>query len=336
MKRLYLVTGATGHLGNTIIRDLCQQGEMVRGLVIPGDSSPALDGLTLEIVPGDVCSSSGLEPLFAGTADYETIVIHTAGIVSIATKFDPQVYAVNVQGTLNVIKLCQKYRIKRLIYISSVHAIPELPDNQVIQEVSHFDPDAVVGLYAKTKAEATQLVLDSVMAGLDCVVIHPSGIGGPNDYGQGHFKQLVLDFLEGRLTAFIRGGYDFVDVRDVSKGVLAAVDRGRNGACYILSNRYVAVEELLALLAEISGKKHLKTVLPRWFALMTAPLAERWYQLRKQKPLYTRYSLYTLGSNANFSHQKADDALGYTTRELRETLQDTIAFLQPFQSKQAK
>lgn len=327
MKRMYIVTGAAGHLGNTIVRDLCNQGEIVRCLVMPEDTCPALEGLKLEIVTGDVCSLSELEALFANTKQYETIVIHTAGIVSIATKYDQKVYDVNVQGTLNLIAQCQKHQIKRLVYISSVHAIPEQPDKQVIREIDHFDPAAVVGLYAKTKAEATQHVLDSVTAGLDCVVIHPSGIGGPDDFGQGHFKQLVLDFLEGRLTAFISGGYDFVDVRDVSRGIISAVDKGRTGECYILSNRFVSVRELVHLLADLSGKKRLKTILPLWFARLTAPLAELWYHLKKQKPLYTRYSLYTLGSNANFSHHKADNELGYSTRDLRETLQDTIDFI---------
>lgn len=328
MTRLYIVTGAAGHLGNTIVRDLCRMGETVRCFVMPEDKSPALDGLNVETVRGDICQLSGLDPLFIDVEKFETIVIHAAGIVSIATKFDQNVYDVNVTGTINLIEQCQKHQIKRLIYISSVHAIPEQPDRQMIREVKSFDPEAVVGLYAKTKAEAIQAVLASITAGLDCVVIHPSGIGGPNDYGHGHFKQLVLDFLDGRLTAFINGGYDFVDVRDVSQGIIAAVDKGRSGECYILSNRFISVSELLHLLAELSGKKRLKTVLPLWFAKLTAPLAELWYHLKKQKPLYTRYSLYILGSNANFSHQKADAELGYTTRSLSETLQDTIVFLQ--------
>jgi dihydroflavonol-4-reductase len=328
MTRLYIVTGAAGHLGNTIVRDLCSSDEMVRCFVMPNDLSLGLDGLNVEIVYGDIREKSGLDPLFNGVEQLETIVIHTAGIVSIATKFDQNVYDVNVTGTLNLIEQCLKHRVKRLIYISSVHAIPEQPHHQMIREITDFDPAAVVGLYAKTKAEASKHVLASVAEGLDCVVIHPSGIGGPNDYGHGHFKQLVSDFLDGRLTAFINGGYDFVDVRDVSKGIIAAVDKGRAGECYILSNRFISVSELLHLLAELSGKKRLKTTLPLWFARLTAPLAELWYHLKKQKPLYTRYSLYTLSSNSNFSHQKADTELGYTTRSLRETLQDTIDFLQ--------
>ena len=332
MKRLYIVTGAYGHLGNTIVRELCSRGESVRGFVMPNDPTNALEGLNFEMVKGDVCEMDDLEPLFFETEKFETIVIHTAGIVSIATKFDQRVYDVNVNGTVNIIEQCKKNHVKRLIYVSSVHAIQEKPDKQLIRETNHFDPEVVVGLYAKTKAEATKRVLESVKDGLDCVVVHPSGIGGPNDFGNGHFKQLVMDFLNGSLTAFIKGGYDFVDVRDVSEGILAAVDNGRTGECYILSNRFITVRELLNLLAEISGKKKLTTVLPLWFARFTAPLSEWWYHLKKQKPLYTRYSLYTLGSNANFSHRKADMELGYTPRSMRKPLTDTIIFLEQNES----
>lgn len=328
MKRLYIVTGAYGHLGNTIVRELCSRGETVRCFVMPDDSLNPLEGLAFEMIKGDVCAMKDLDRLFFETEKFETIVIHTAGIVSIATKFDQRVYDVNVNGTANIIEQCQKNHVKRLIYVSSVHAIPEKPDKQLIRETNDFDPEVVVGLYAKTKAEATKRVLKSVKDGLDCVVVHPSGIGGPNDFGNGHFKQLVMDFLNGSLTAFIKGGYDFVDVRDVSKGILSAVNNGRIGECYILSNRFITVSELLNLLAEISGKKRLTTVLPLWFARFTAPLSELWYHLKKQKPLYTRYSLYTLASNANFSHRKADVELGYTTRSMSETLTDTIAFLE--------
>jgi dihydroflavonol-4-reductase len=327
MARIFIVTGATGHLGNTIVKKLVERGESVRCLVMPGDTSPALAGLPVEISPGDVCDLPSLDPLFDGLASREIYVIHTAGIVSIASHFRQKVYDVNVSGTANIIAKCKQYSVKRLIYISSVHAIPELPQGRTISEISEFSPDRVMGLYAKTKAEASRLVLQSVQDGLDSVVIHPSGIGGPNDFGRGHITQMVMDYLDGRLTAGVRGGYDFVDVRDVADGVIAAVDQARSGECYILSNRYCSVSELLDIIAETSGKKRIRTILPLWFAKATAPLAELWYQLKKQPPLFTSYSLFTLTSNALFSHKKADRELHYTPRSFRETVVDTVRFL---------
>lgn len=324
---LFIVTGAMGHLGNTIIHKLAEDGARVRGFILPNDNTIHFSAAQAEMVEGDVCRPESLEPLFAGTEGEDVILIHTAGIVSIASKYQQKVYDVNVQGTKNIVDACLRHHVKKLVHVSSVHAIPEGKKGDLIREADHFDPADVHGLYAQTKAEATQYVLNSAKQGLDASVVHPSGIIGPGDYGHGHLTQLVMDFLDGRLTACVKGGYDFVDVRDVTDGILRCVDAGRPGECYILSGAFCPVEELLRMLSELSGHKRVRTVLPLWFAKATAPLSEVYYRLKKQPPLYTAYSLYTLGSNANFTHEKATRELGYQPRPLSDTLRDTIAWL---------
>ncbi len=327
LQPLYIVTGAMGHLGNTIVRKLLEQGKEVRGLALPGERGPVFAEPDVKIIRGDVRSPLSLAQLFSNPDGRELIVIHTAGIVTIAGKYQKKVYDVNVTGTKNVVDLCVKHHVKKLVYISSVHAIPEPPKGQVIAEVHRFPPDSVNGLYAKTKAEATQYVLDSVQRGLDASVIHPSGIIGPYDYGHGHLTQLILDYLDGRLTACVRGGYDFVDVRDVADAVIACTVLGKAGECYICSGGYHPIAEVLEMLHEATGKKEVKTILPMWFAKASAPLAEAYYKLRRQPPLYTSYSLYTLGSNSQFSNRRASERLGFVTRPIQETLKDTVEWL---------
>lgn len=328
MEKIYLVTGAYGHLGSAIVRQLLERGEKVRALVLPHDPNPVPAGLQpsarLEICHGDVTRSDSLAGFFRRTPSEELVAIHAAGIVSIASRKQRQVVNVNVNGTANVIGWCLRSHVKKLIYISSVHAIPESAGT--IVETRDFDPDKVSGLYAKTKAAATKRVLAAARMGLDVTVVHPSGIIGPGDYAHSHTVQMMIDFLEGRLVACVRGGYDFVDVRDVAAGVLAA-ERAESGACYILSGRYVPVKTLLDKLAEISGKKPIHVMLPGWLARSTAPLAELYYKLLHQPPLYTSYSLYTLRTGGRFSHQKAARELGYHVRPLEETLRDTLDFL---------
>lgn len=326
-KPLYLVTGAMGHLGNTIIHKLLKQGCQVRGLALPGEKDVIFPQAGVQIVRGDVRSPLSLAQFFSNPEGRDLIVIHTAGIVSIAGGHQKKVYDVNVGGTKNIVDLCVRYQVKKLVHISSVHAIPELSKGRVIEEVNQFCTDQVRGLYAKTKAEATQYVLDSVKRGLDASVIHPSGIIGPYDYGHGHLTQLILDYMDGRLSACVRGGYDFVDVRDVADAAIACASRGKAGECYICSGGYHDISEVLQLLHEITGKKEIRTVLPMWFAKASAPLAEVYYKIRRQPPLYTSYSLYTLGSNAQFSHQKATEQLEFAPRPLKETLQDTVEWL---------
>ncbi len=327
MERMYIITGAFGHLGYTIMKMLVEDGKNVRGLVLPSDNLEGREKLQADIVRGNVCDINSLIPLFTFDEKYEVIVIHTAGIVSIASKFNQLVYDVNVNGTKNIIEMCKKYNVQRLIHVSSVHAIPEKHNNECITEVDKFNPDDVVGLYAKTKAEATQLVLDSKKDGLDVVVVHPAGIIGPNDYGKGHLTQLVIDYCKGTLTAAIKGGYNFVDVRDVAQGIISAIDNGKSGECYILSNKFYSLNEFFDMLYAICNRPRIKTVLPIWFAKLTAPLAELYYKILKQPPLYTKYSIYTINTNSNFSYEKANRDLGYTTREMKDTLRDTVLFL---------
>ena len=325
MERLFIITGADGHLGGTLIRLLRRRKAMVRGLVLPGHMPPVGDGVTY--FQGDVCQPESLEPLFqdipAGTW---VCLIHTAGIVDISGEVLPLVRAVNVDGTKHILSLCQKHAVDRLVYVSSVHAIPEGDKTQVLHEITHFDPDAVVGGYAKTKAEATQAVLDAAAAGLDAVVVHPSGILGPYDRSGNHLVQLVNDYLQGKLPACVTGGYDFVDVRDVALGCLLAAEKGRKGECYILSNRHYEVRELLSILRSVAGGRRLP-VLPMWMARAAAPGLQWLARRQKKRPLYTSYSLYTLRSNDKFSHDKATAELGYRPRDLVQTLRDTAAWV---------
>ena len=148
MDRIYIVTGANGHLGGTIVRMLRRAGAAVRGLVLPAEK--VADTGTVRYFKGDVRDKASLEPLFADTDGRDVVVIHTAGIVDIADKVSPAMYAVNVGGTRNITALCLEHRVSRLVYVSSVHAIPEKDGLQVLREVHHFSPDEVVGGYAKT------------------------------------------------------------------------------------------------------------------------------------------------------------------------------------------
>ena len=267
---------------------------------------------------------------FSHNPDTELIVIHTAAIVSISSKVDKKVVDVNVNGTKNIVELCLRHKVKKLVHTSSVHAIPEKSHGETITEVSEFDPKSVHGLYAKTKAAASQIVLNAVKQGLNASIVHPSGIIGPGDYGRTHLTQLVISYLNGTLTACVNGGYDFVDVRDVADGIISCVENGRAGECYILSNQFYTIQEVLDDLHEITGKRRLKSVLPLWFAKLTAPLAEVWYKMLRQPPLYTSYSLYTLESNGNFSHEKATQELGYHPRSMKDTLTDMAYWLESY------
>lgn len=327
MKEKYLVTGACGHLGLNLISELVKRNKEIRVFVLPNDKNIKYLPENIEICYGDVTDKESLLPFFRKEEGYEYIVIHCAAIVSIASKYSELVHNVNVNGVKNIADLCLQNKVKKLIYVSSVHAIKEEANKGLIRETKDFNPDYVEGLYAKTKAEASAYVLELCNKGLNAIIVHPSGIFGPNDHGPGHLTELIIDYAKKRLTAAVSGGYDFVDVRDVVDGIMLAIEKGKIGECYLLTNKYYSVEEILSFASESIKYKKIKTYLPLWFAKLTAPLAELYYKILKQPPLYTSYSLYTLESNSNFSHEKATKELGYNPRDIKVTIDDTVKYL---------
>lgn len=325
MGEKYIVTGAMGHLGQNIIRQLQGQGDSVWGLILP--TQAGADGGGVRYLPADVTQPQTLQAFFDRAADGETTVIHAAGCVSIASHASPRLRQVNVEGTRNVIAACVAHGVRRLVYVSSVHALPELPAGQTIREVRRFDPEAVQGGYAKTKAEASALVMAAAARGLDAVIVHPSGMLGPGNGGSNHLIQLVRDYMNGRLPAGVQGGYDFVDVRDVARGCILAARRGTLGECYILSNGYYSIGQLFEYIrAQVGGAR--KLCLPLWMARAALPVVRLYARCTGRRPLFTRYSLSTLSSNACFSHEKASRELGYRVRPMETTIADTVAYLQ--------
>lgn len=326
-RHIYIVTGAAGHLGSHVVKELLNRREEVRAFVLPWEKVPAhvdLNRYLLTRYGGDVRYPQTLDQLFESDEEAEYTVIHCAGIISISLGKDQRIFDVNVGGTANVIAACQKHQTRRLVYVSSVHAIPLLPRGQVMREVPFFSPDKVIGYYAKTKAMATQKVLDAAKAGLDTLVVHPSGIIGPNAQPTGNLAQMITAFLKGRFRAVIKGGYDFVDVRDVASGIVAAAEKGRAGECYILSNRMIQMSELLDELSECSGRSKARVRLPLWVAKSVAPLAELGYKLARKAPFFTLYSLHTISNNSLYSNYKAASELSFKTRSLHETAKDIV------------
>ncbi len=316
-----IVTGATGHIGNVLVKELYIHGYDVTAIVLPQDDVRMIEAYAT-IVYGNILDTDFLESVFLE----KDLVFHLAGIVEIGSGKKKLINKVNVEGTRNVVNACLKCGVKRLVYTSSVHAITELPKPQVMAEISDFDPDTVKGLYAKSKALATKIVLEQKESPLDVIVVHPSGVIGPYDYKMSNVSQMFMDFLLGRLTAYLKGGYNFVDVRDVANGIRLAAEKGKRGECYILSGSEITVKELLDEIARVSGKKRVKTKLAYWFILAMSYFAEIYYKIVRQKPLFTHYSIVVLNSNYHFSNQKAKDELGFTTRDLKETIKDTMDF----------
>ena len=320
---MIIVTGATGHIGNVLVRELLNRGEKIRALIPDFEDTYPLKNLDIEIVKCDVRDVNSLINAFNG-AEY---VYHLAGIISIGSGMTEIIHEVNVTGTKNVIEACIISKVKRMVYVSSIHAFTEPPHGIPIVETKDFDPSKVVGHYGKSKAEATIEVFKSINRGLDAVIVHPTGVIGPYEFKLSNTGQVISDFLNRKLFAYIDGAYDFVDVRDVAIGIIKACKYGRTGENYILSGEQITVLNILKILEEETGIKAPKTKIPLWLAKLSAPLFELYYKLMKQQPIFTSYSITTLMSNSLTSFDKASKELGYTARPIRESIKDTVTWL---------
>ena len=327
MPKLYLITGGTGHLGRHVIRLLLKDTDAsVRTLTLPGDQTPLPD--CVQRVTGDVCNIASLQP-FMNTDGYDDVtLLHLAAFITIKSKANPTVWRVNVEGTRNIMSLALQKGVGRVVYVSSVHAIPEKPMQDVITEMAEFSPESVHGQYAKSKAAAADIVLQFAKQGLNVSIVHPSGIIGPGDtLKSNHLTRTVAAMASGRIPVSIAGGYDFVDVRDVARGILQCEEKGKAGECYILSGHYSTVSDLMRVISGVTGRKFLRLHIPKFLIKTVAIFSEMFAITFRRKPLLTPYSVSTLHSNALFSNKKAKRELGYKPRPFRQTIKNVLRSL---------
>lgn len=318
---MIIVTGGTGHIGNVLVKRLLGRGYKVKIIVPPGENLTSIFGLDVEIEFTDVRNKTYLVDCFKGAE----VVFHLASLISIFTK-DKRVYDVNVCGTENVIEACIKNNIKKLVYVSSVHALKEEPKGKVIKENKDFNPAYVKGDYAKSKAIATAKVLESQKLGIEPIVVHPSGVIGPYDYKISFMNQVIINYLMGKYKFLIEGAYNFVDVRDVAEGIILAWEKGKAGENYILSGEVITIEKLFSYLEEITGIKK-PPIINRYIGEFFSYFADIYYKITKGKPTCTSYAIYSLNSNSDFTYGKAKKELGYNPRPIKETIYDTVLWL---------
>jgi dihydroflavonol-4-reductase len=245
-----LVTGAAGHLGNVLVRELLARGERVRALILPGEETCSLDGLPVERVEGNVLE---LDSLRAAMRDVD-VVFHLAALVSITPNKSHLLRAVNVDGTRNVIEAAKAASIRKLVYTSSIHALERPPLGVTINEHLAFDPLNPAGPYDRTKAEASILVQQAAQQGLNTCILCPTGVTGPYDYRRSEVGEMILSFMQDRVSFLVEGAFDFVDVRDVAQGQILARDYAKPGETYILGGERIELKLIHDLVQKVTGK----------------------------------------------------------------------------------
>lgn len=311
------VTGASGHIGNCLVREVLKQGARIKVLV--HDFRNDLDAMDVELVQGNLLEPESLNSLCKG-AD---VVFHLAARITLDNRSSGQVLAINVKGTQNILKAAQASGIKKFIHFSSIDAFQTDSSDRILDE-NRTLVETNKSIYGFSKAESEREVLKAVKEGLNAVILSPTAVIGPFDYRGSILGQALLKIYQNKIPFLVNGGYNWVDVRDVASAAIQAIDSGRNGEKYILSGNFCNLKELSFLISKLSGCRIPKLV-PVSLARLACPFFQLYSSVTKKEPLYTNQSLDLLQSSPeNISSKKAEIELGYKPRALEETLRDAF------------
>ena len=258
-----LVTGASGFLGSHVARLLIERGEQVRVLVRPTSSRRLLEGLSAECAVGDLRDSQTLDRAMQGVA----VVFHVAADYRLWARDPAEIYDSNVSGTRNLLVAARRAGVSRFVYTSTVAtvAVPQsggLPDESTITSV-----DDMIGVYKRSKWLAEQEVQRAAAEGLPAVIVNPTTPVGAGDSKPTPTGRIILDFLNGRMPAYVDAGLNFVPVEDAAAGHLLAAERGRVGERYILGGENLTLKEVLGMLSRVSGRPAPRVRLPHAVAM---------------------------------------------------------------------
>lgn len=325
---LISVTGAGGHIGGNLVRALLDDNRpdvRVRALIHENDRPLAgLPRDRLEIVRADLLDPASLQRAFEGAE----VVYHLAARISLVASDAPIMERINVEGTKAVLAACRDAKVRRLVYFSSVHAFSTHGGDRPLTEDSALsDGDDDAPEYDRTKARALRAMRAAVAEGLDAVAVHPTGVIGPHDYKPSEMGTVIRDLSRGTLPALVTGGFNFVDVRDICAGAIAAEKQGRSGESYLLSGEWIAVRDLAAAISQASGTRAPLFTTPMWLARGVAPLFVGYARLTGTIPLFTPAKLHALRTHRVISLDKSRQELGYAPRPIRQSFADTVAWM---------
>ena len=312
------VTGGSGHVGGNLIRELLKQKRKVKVLFYKDDE--AFKDLDVERIQGDILDKNSL---LKALEDVD-IVYHLAAIISITGPQGGRVNHINVQGTKNIVEACLETKVKRLIHFSSIHAMSKWPLTKTINENSELATGPKELAYDRSKAQGIEVVKKGIKKGLDAVIVHPTGIIGPNDFKPSRMGNVLKMIYNGSLAALVNGGFNWVDVRDVVNGAIAAEKHGKKGERYILSGHWKNMKELFKIISKVAGKKDSAFVCPTWLAVIGASFYETYAKITKTQALYTRESLNALKGHKFIDNSKTKKLLNYNARPIDETINDTL------------
>jgi len=320
-EKTVVITGISGFLGGNLARALLAEGTAVRGLI--HRDRRAVAGLDVSLLQGDLLEPESLKRAFQGAE----VVYHLAASISLSGSWR-QMEKVNVIGTRNVVAACKACGVRRLVHCSSIHAFVQTPLDSPLDETRPLASARHHPAYDRSKALGELEVGKGLEDGLDAVIVNPTAVTGPLDFKPSYFGKAIIAMGRGKLPALVHGGFDWVDVRDVVAGMVAAERTAPTGSRYLLSGHWRPVTDIGQLVARLTNRRPPRLTVPIWLAYLGLPIIDSMALFNGGERLYTRFSLQTLRSNRQIRHALAAKELGYRPRPFETTIGDTVRWFQ--------
>lgn len=312
------ITGGTGHLGFCLIQLLLERKFKVKALY--HSKSPNLNHPNLIWIKGSLTDSSSLQELIQDSS----ALIHCASIISLGNQDEKKVYEINITGTERVVEVCKILNTK-LVFISSSTAVEESVGNEVFNESRVYKTENDF-LYSWTKAKSEQFILNAVKStNLNALIIRPTAIVGPPDNNPSYFGQTIFDMQNGSIPVITSGGYNIVDVRDLSTTIINSLSKGLKGEVYLVGGNYLTIKNL----AKMANPNRKSFCISIAFLINILPIIKLYGILFPLKWQITKESLITLKrAPKNVDSSKAQSELGHKIRPTSETIEDLLEWFE--------
>ena len=322
---LAFVTGATGFIGSRVTRILLEKGYQVRLLVRPGADTRLIAGLPVEQVSGDLRDPRSLENLLAGCEQ----LYHVGALYTYWTRNPAEIYATNVEGTRNILTEAERAGVQRIVYTSSVATLGRRKDGLPADETTPSQLEEMIGDYKRSKFLAEEVAKGFAARGLPVIIVNPSTPVGTGDIKPTPTGRIVLDFITGRMPAYVDTGLNIVDVDDVAVGHWLAAERGQPGERYILGNQNLTLAQIFQILSDITGRPAPRHKIPHSAALLFAAIDTTWARfLPSHVPRATFDTVRLSKKPMYFCSERAVHELGFPQTDVREALAKSVRWFQ--------
>jgi dihydroflavonol-4-reductase len=319
-----LVTGATGFVGSAVARKLLEAGETVRVLARPGSDRRNIVDLKVEVIEGDLRDRASLERALRGCS----ALFHVAADYRLWVPRPDEIYQANVEGSRNIVLAAAEAGVARIVYTSSVAVLGLIPGGTPADEATPVTVADMIGHYKRSKFLAEEEIRRLVREeGLPVVIVNPSTPIGPRDIKPTPTGRMIVDAAAGRMPAYVDTGLNVVHVDDVALGHLLAFERGAIGERYILGGENMALRDIFAAVAALTGRRAPRIRLPHDLIMPVAAVAEGWARVSGGgEPRVTRDSIRMARKKMFFSIEKARRDLGFAPRPASEALREAVAW----------